>query len=80
MTIIAIHAAKGIPKKFAPHNIVTGKRLNLNQLKAPFGDYIEANVNADVTNYMKGKTQPCISLGPGGKWQGLQICFDLETG
>ena len=37
-------------------------------------------MDADVKNYMKGKTNPCISVGPSGYWQGSQMCSDLETG
>ena len=62
---------KGISEKFPPHDIVTGKRPNLNHLKDPFGEYIEARVDADVTNDMKGRTHPCISLGPSENWQGF---------
>ena len=80
MMINAIPAAKGISDRFAPREIVTRKRLNLKHLKASFGEYIEASVDADVTNDMKGRTHPCISLGPSGNWQGSQVCFDLETG
>ena len=77
MKINAIPAEKGISERFASREIVTGKRLNLNHLKAPFGEYIEAIVDADVKNDTKGRTHPCISLGPSGNWQGSQICFDL---
>ena len=80
MMINVIPAAMGISDRFAPREVVTGKRLNINHLKAPFVEYIEASVNADVTNDMKGRTHPCISLGPSGNWYGLQVCFDLETG
>ena len=62
----AVPTVKGISDRFAPREIVTGRRLNLDHLKAPFGEYIEANVNADVTNDMKGRTHPCISLRPSG--------------
>ena len=74
--INAIPVSKGISEQFAPRDIVTGERLNLNHLKAPFGEYIEASVDADVTYDMKGKTHPCTTLGPRGNWQGSQICFD----
>ena len=57
-----------------------GRRLNLKHIKAGFGDYIEASTDEIVTNDMKGHTHGCISLGPSGKWQGCQVCFDLETG
>ena len=80
MMINAVPAAKGISNRFAPREIVTGRRLNLDHLKAPFGKYIEASVDADVTNDMKGRTRVCIFLGPSGNWQGSQMCFGLKTG
>ena len=76
----AVPAAKGISYIFAPHEIVTGRHLNFKHLQAAFGEYIEASVDAEVTNEMKGRTHACISLGPSGNWQGSQVCFDLETG
>ena len=78
LMINVIPAAKVISERFAPHEIVTGKRLNLKHLKAPFGEIIEASVDADVTNYIKGRTHPCIFLGPSGNCQSSQMCFDLE--
>ena len=80
MMINVIPTAKVISERFAPRDIVTDKRLNLKHLKAPFDEYIEASVDADITNDMKGRTHRCISLGPSGNWQVSQICFDLETG
>ena len=38
--INAIPAAKGISERFVTREIVTGKRLNINHLKYPFGEYI----------------------------------------
>ena len=46
--------------------------------KAAFGEYIEATVDTDVTNDMKGCTHAFISLGSSGNWQGFQVCFDLK--
>ena len=80
MMINAVPATNGISTRFAPREIVTGRRLNLKHIKAGFGDYIEASTDEIVTNDMKGCTHGCISLGPSGNWQGSQICFDLETG
>ena len=80
MMINAVPATKGISTRFAPREIVTGRRLNFKHLKAGFGDYIEATTDKEVTNDMKGRTHACISLGPSGNWQGSQVCFDLETG
>ena len=80
MMINAVPAAKGISDRFAPREIVTGRRLNLKHIKARLGDYIEASTDEIVTNDMKGRTHGCISLGSSGIWQGSQVCFDLETG
>ena len=76
MMINVVPTAKGVSDRFLPREIVTGRRLNLNHLKAPFGEYLEASVDADVTNDIKGCTHVCISLEPRGNWQGLQVCFD----
>ena len=80
MMINAVPVAKGISEQFLPHEIVTGWHLYLNHLKAQFGEYIEASIDADVTNDTKGKTHPYISLGPIGNWKGYQMRFDLEPG
>ena len=80
MMVNAVKAAKGISNRIAPHEIVNERRLNFKHLQAAFGEYIEASVDAEVKNYMKGCTYSCISLGTSGKWQGSQVCFDLETG
>ena len=80
MMINVVPAAKGISDWFAPREIFIGRRLTINHLKSPFGEYIEVSVDADVTNGMKGITHPCISIGTSGNWQGSQVCFDLETG
>ena len=64
--INAVPAAKGISDRFAPREIVTGRRLNLKHITAGFGDYIEAATDNEVTNDMKGQTHGCVSLGPSG--------------
>ena len=68
MMINAVPAAKDISDRFAPREIVTGRRLNLKHIKAGFGEYIEASTDEIVTNDMKGRTHGCISLGPSGNW------------
>ena len=54
MMINAVPEAKGISDRFAPREIVTGRRLNLKNIKSGFGDYIEATTDNEVTNDMKG--------------------------
>ena len=63
MMVNALPASKGISDRFAPREIVTGRRLNFKHLQAEFGEYIEARVDAEVKNDIKGRTHACISLG-----------------
>ena len=69
MMFNVVSAAKVISDRFSPREIVTGRRLNLDHLKSPFGEYLEASVDADVTNDIKGQTHPCIYLCPSVNWQ-----------
>ena len=48
MMINAVPATNGISTRFAPREIVTGRRLNLNHIMAGFGDYIEASTDIFV--------------------------------
>ena len=80
MMINVVPTAKGISDRFSPREITTGRCLNLDHFKAPFGEYLETSIDADVTNDIKGQTHPCVSLSPSRNWQGLQLYFDLETG
>ena len=56
MMVNAVPAAKGISDRFAPREIVTGRSLDFKHLQAVFGEYIEASVDAEVKNDMKGRT------------------------
>ena len=53
MMLNSVPAAKGISDRFAPREIVTGRRLNLKHIKAGFGDYIKASTDEIITNDMK---------------------------
>ena len=53
MMINTVHTTNGISDQFAPHEIVTGRRLNLKHIKAGFGEYIEASTDEIVTIDMK---------------------------
>ena len=48
--------------------------------RADIGAYIEATVDADITNGQEVKTHSCIYLGPSGSIQGSLKSLDLETG
>ena len=78
MMVNAVPAAKDISNRFAPREIVTGRRLNLKHLQAAFGEYIEASVDAEVTNDMKGRKHACISLGPSGTGRVLKYVLTLK--
>ena len=60
--INAVPATNGISTRFAPCEVVTGRRLDLKHLKAGFGDYIEASTDEIITNDMKGCTHGCGAL------------------
>ena len=55
----AFPAAKGISDRFSPREIVLGRPFDAERdLKARFGDYVEASVDADVTNDIKDALIP----------------------
>ena len=65
----------------SPRELVTGRKLACDKdCRADIGAYIEATVDADITNGQEARTHSCISLGPSGNIQGSLKCFDLETG
>ena len=73
-------ASGGISREFSPREIVTGKRFDTEtQCRALFGEYIEASEDADITNDMSHRTQPCIALGPSGNIQGSIVCFQVKN-
>ena len=80
MILNATPALQGIPKKFSPRHIVTGRQLDVKKYcRAPFGAYVEASIDANVTNKMKDRTHSCLSLGSSGNLQGSLKCFDILT-
>ena len=44
------------------------------------GSYVEASVDAIVTNDNSERTTSCVALGPAGNRQGSIKCFSIETG
>ena len=55
----------------SPREVVTGRRFNVERhCRCVFGEYVEASEDADVTNDMKPRTEPCIALGWSGNDQG----------
>ena len=79
--INGLPAPKKILGVMSPREIVTGRKLDFKKdCRAPFGAYIEASVDADVTNDMSPRARGSLSLGPAGNLQGSLKCFDLDTG
>ena len=72
---------QGVSEHFSPRTLITGRNFDFaNMPKVLFGAYVEASTDADLTNDMKSRTHPCISLGPSGNMQGSLKCFDIQTG
>ena len=64
--------------QYSPREIVTGKVFDAaKHCRARFGAYVEASRDADVTNDMEPRTEPCIAVGPSGNRQGSVLCFKL---
>ena len=75
------HQRHKVHQKISPREIVTGRHLDVKKdCRAPFGAYVEASINANVTNTMKDRTHSCLSLGPAGNFQDSLKCFDILTG
>ena len=65
----------------SPRELVTGRKLACDRdYRADIGAYIEATVDANITNGQEARTRSCISLGLSGNIQGSLKCSDLETG
>ena len=65
MMLNAVPADSGISQPFSLREIVTGRKINMKKdCRAQFGVYVEASVDADVTNNMKDQTHSCLALGP----------------
>ncbi len=45
-----------------------------------FGQYVEANLDFNITNKMVSCTFAAVYLGPKGNIQGTKKVFDLKTG
>ena len=70
----------GISTKFLPREIVTGRCFAVEKhRRTVFGEYVEASEDADITNDMKPRTQPCIALGWSGNEQGSIVCFQVRN-
>ena len=63
--INAFPKKSSISRTYSPRTIITGKQLDLNkQCRCPFGAYIQAHDDRNVTSQMLDWTQCAICLGP----------------
>ena len=66
---------------FSPREIVTGLTVDYKRdCKAVVGAYVEASIDADITNENVERRQSCVYLGPSGNRQGSIKCFVIDTG
>jgi hypothetical protein len=73
--------ANGVSEAYLPREMVTGMKLDFGKhCRVPFGAYVEASFDDEVTNMLKERTHSCISLGTSGNAQGSIKCLDLATG
>jgi hypothetical protein len=79
--INAVPSKVGISQILSPSEIVQGWKINFpTHCRFPFGTYLEASFDDDITNTMKPRTEPCIHLGTTGNIQGSVHCLSLRTG
>ena len=66
---------------FFPCKIITELTVDYKRdCKAVVGAYMEASIDAEITNDNVERQQSCIYLGPSGNRQGSIKCFVIETG
>ena len=67
--------------RFSSRDKVTGLSMDYGRdCKVNIGSYVEACVDAIVTNNNTKRTRSCAALGPIGNRQGPIKCFDIESG
>ena len=66
---------------FPQTEIITGLTVDYKRdCKAVVGAYIEASINANITNNNTERQQSCVYLGPSGNHHGFIKCFVIDTG
>ena len=82
LMINAFPAAQGVSERYSPREIVTGRGLVFGTSipNILFGTYVEASIDAVITNTNQLRTYAGIYLGPVGNIQGTHKVFDLKTG
>jgi hypothetical protein len=81
--IFWLNAFPNISEKqwFSPMEIVTGLTVDYKgDWKATVGAYVEASIDANITNENMERRQSCIYLGPSGNRQRSIKCFVADTG
>ena len=77
----------GISESLYPREIILRHRLDWTRhccgmagVPLGFGQYVEANLDPNVTNNMVSRTFVAVYLGPTGNIQGTKKVFELITG
>ena len=71
----------GLSRTYSACTIMPGKQLDFKKkCRCPFGDYVQAHVDRNVTKIMVGSTKGAICLGPMGNLQGSYDFLSLHTG
>jgi hypothetical protein len=76
----AFSVKSGVSAEHSPRAIDVRTNLDWKKhCKIPFGTYVEAHDEPDVTNSMIPRTHECIALGPTGNFNGNHKLFCLNT-
>jgi hypothetical protein len=76
----AFRVKSGVSAEHLPRAIVVRTNLDWKKhCKIPFGTYVEAHDEPDVTNSMIPRTHECIALGPTENFNGTHKFFCLDT-
>ena len=69
----------GIPN-YSPRMIMRDEQLSMDELRLPFGTYVQVKEPSTQSNSMLPRTRGAIALGPSGNTTGGQVFMALDTG
>ena len=80
MTLNYFPAKQGVSTTYSPHAIMTRKSLKYDDLKTPFGAYVQAYEDTKPHNSNKERTLDCLYLLPAANRQNGHELLHIHTG
>ena len=65
---------------YSPRMLMRDEQLSMDELRLPFGTYVQVKEPSTQTNSMLPRTRGAIALGPSGNTTGGQVFMALDTG